>query len=193
MFETRTIEVYGQPPELRTERSAKGRRLIGYAARFNSLSKDLGGFRERILPGAFDASLSGGKDIRALYHHESALILGRTSAGTLHLSQDATGLAFAIDMPDTTYARDLEALIERGDVRGMSFGFKVPKGGDRFTREGGESIRELPNIDLKELTVTSIPAYEGTNVSLRVAPDLASRFSSAGMSVDLARLRLELL
>ena len=54
-------------------------------------------------------------------------MLGRNQAGTLRLSEDDTGLAYEIDLPDTQAARDVYALIERGDVSQSSFAFKVVK------------------------------------------------------------------
>jgi HK97 family phage prohead protease len=151
-------------------------RLAGYAVRFNVLSKDLGGFQERIIPGAFDAVLKSGADIRALFDHDSSKLLGRTSAGTLRVGKDDRGLWFSVDLPDTTFARDLAVSVKRGDIRGMSFGFRVPPGGDRFIRgTGGTPIREVTAMDLKEITVTSIPAYPDTSVALRVSPTIVSR------------------
>jgi hypothetical protein len=185
-IELRALSIYdGDPMQLRIEkRDGKPNQLVGYAIRFNSLSKDLGGFRERIMPGAVDKAIAkstdvlaiaSGDDIRALYHHDAAQILGRTSAGTLRIGKDDRGLWFNVDMPDTQYARDLQTLVERGDVRGMSFGFRVPKGGEKLTRDGGEAIREVHSMDLKEITVTSIPAYTDTSLHIRVDPTLADR------------------
>jgi HK97 family phage prohead protease len=137
---------------------------------FNQLSRDLGGFKERILPGAFKNALASGNDIRALVDHDYGKLLGRTSAKTLTLAEDDHGLQFTVRAADTSYARDLAALVERGDITGNSFGFWTFPGGDNWTGQGDDVIRELSNIDLKEVTITSIPAYEGTEVSLRVDP-----------------------
>src|SRR3546814_14664458 len=71
----------------------------------------------------------------------SDLVLGRTKSGTLTLTEDDTGLAFALDMPDTAAARDLIALAERGDLGGASFGFNVPKDGDAWTGNRSEERR----------------------------------------------------
>ena len=162
-------------------------KLVGYAAVYNSLSADLGGFKERILPGAFKGSVTGNTDIRALVDHDSTKLLGRTSNGTLRVSEDPKGLRVEVDLPDTSYARDVKNLIARKDVRGMSFGFRVPDGGSRFTKESGQTIRELSNIDLREVTVTSIPAYGDTSVQVRVDPSIRQHIEQENARPNFAR------
>ena len=81
------------------------------------------------------------------------------------------------DLPDTSYAKDTKVLVDRKDIKGMSFGFKVPPGGQRLVKENGVNIRELTNIDLYEVTITSIPAYGATSVESRVDPSIAAQFS----------------
>lgn len=164
--------------EFRTGEGDQPAKLVGFAAVFNSLSEDLGGFKERILPGAFSGSLAGSTDIRALVDHDSTKLLGRVSNGTLKLTQDEHGLRTEITLPDTSYARDVKALVARKDVRGMSFGFRVPEGGQRFTKENGQTIRELTNLDLREVTVTSIPAYGATSIQVRVDPSVAQQIAA---------------
>ena len=90
--------------ELRAKEGG-GKTLTGYAAVFDSLSEDLGGFREIIKPGAFDRALKDKHDVRALVNHDNSLLLGRTASGTLRLSTDERGLKYEIDMLDTTAAR----------------------------------------------------------------------------------------
>ena len=82
----------------------QGRTLRGYAIAFNSISEDLGGFREIILPDAVDRTLRERLDVRALVDHDPSQVLGRTTAGTLRLEKDAKGLIAEIDPPDTTPA-----------------------------------------------------------------------------------------
>lgn len=148
--------------------------LHGIAAVFNS-EANLGTFSEVIRPGAFAKSLATGSNIRALYHHDGSALLGTTRGGTLQLRETPQGLAFELALPDTTHGRDLAILVDRGDVAGCSFGFRVPDGGDRWEERGSTLVRELLNVDLVEITLTSDPAYQDTTVALRNMPfDMAN-------------------
>ena len=154
--------------EIRTNQkvTAKGRTITGYAAVFNSITT-IGDFTEVIRSGAFTQALTGGKNIKALYHHQPEAILGTTQAGTLKLEQDAHGLRFEIALPDTTTGNDLAVLVERGDVAGCSFGFSVRDGGEVWTDANGAILRELTDLDLMEITLTADPAYSDTQVAIR--------------------------
>lgn len=144
------------------------RKLVGYASVFNSRSEDLGGFHEYVRAGAFSRSLADAKsDPLALVSHLPHLVLGRRSAGTLRLKEDSKGLAFEIDLPDTSTARDLSISVERGDITGASFAFTVPEGGDRWSEQDGHIVRELIDVNLHEITVTPNPAYHDTEVARR--------------------------
>ena len=149
--------------------TAKGKTLSGYAAVFNS-EANLGDFQELIRPGAFAKSLATGSNIRALYHHQGDALLGTTKGGTLQLREDAKGLAFSLDLPDTSHGRDLAVLVARGDVSGCSFGFRVAAGGDRWEQRGAQLVRELLAVDLMEVTLTADPAYQDTSVAMRSRP-----------------------
>lgn len=142
-------------------------RLSGYAAIYGAWSADLGGFVERVAPGAFDRALAEAQHITALWDHEGRHVLGRVGAGTLRLGSDAVGLSFEVDLPDTTAGRDLAVLVERGDVAGASFAFRVLDGGERWDFAGGQARRTLTNVALAEITVTAHPAYAETTVALR--------------------------
>ena len=146
--------------------SATGKTLTGYAAVFNSEAV-LGDFSEVIRQGAFAKSLATGSNIRALYQHQGDALLGTTRGGTLQLREDAKGLAFELALPDTTHGKDLAILVGRGDVAGCSFGFRVAPGGDRWEQRGGKLVRELIDVELVEITLTSDPAYQDTTVAMR--------------------------
>ncbi|MGB7479866.1 MAG: HK97 family phage prohead protease [Burkholderiaceae bacterium] len=149
--------------------SAKGKTLTGYAAVFNSEAV-IGDFSEVIRRGAFAKSLASGSNVRALYHHQGDALLGTTRGGTLQLSEDGHGLKFDLALPDTSHGRDLAVLVDRRDIQGCSFGFKVPEGGDRWEQRGSQLIRELLNVELLEITLTADPAYSDTSVAMRSRP-----------------------
>jgi HK97 family phage prohead protease len=158
--------------EIHVERRSDAAPIIrGHAAVFDQLSEPLGAYRERIKPGAFTKTLREG-DVRALFNHDPNLILGRTKSGTVRVSQDAAGLAFEIDPPDTTYAKDLLVSIARGDVDQASFAFQAVK--DRMVTEEGESVRELLEVKLYDVSPVTYPAYPQTDTSVREVLQAAS-------------------
>jgi HK97 family phage prohead protease len=139
------------------------RRLVGHAAIFNEIA-DIGGqFREVIAPGAFRKALKGA-DVVARWNHTPDTILGRTASKTLRLSEDERGLAFELDLPNTTLGNDLLALVARGDVRGMSFAFA----GARDKWDAAANLRTITDVGLL-LDVSPViePAYAGTDLALR--------------------------
>lgn len=147
-------------------RAADGQptRLVGYAAVFGELSENLGGFREKIAPGAFAKSLGG--DVRALFNHDPNLILGRTKAKTLALHEDQRGLMVEITPPDTQAARDVIESIRRGDVDQMSFGFRTKKD-DWEETDKGEIVRTLIEVDIFDVSPVTFPAYPTTEIAVR--------------------------
>ena len=121
--------------------TANGFRFTGYAAKYGTRSHDLGGFVETIQTGAFTRAIGEGQDVRALINHDAGLILGRTTSGTLKLSEDSTGLHYEVDAPDTSYARDLSESMKRGDVTQSSFAFRTRA--DDWAKEGRTVLRTL--------------------------------------------------
>jgi HK97 family phage prohead protease len=147
--------------EVRSDMEGQPMRFRGYAAVFNSPSEPLP-FIETIRPGAFKRSLKSGREVRMFVNHNTDLVLGSTRSGTITVTEDSRGLLVEGELPDTTYARDLSALMQRGDVHGMSFGFSVPRGGDMYTENGAQ--RMLTEVILHEVSVvTGFPAYPETS------------------------------
>ena len=143
--------------------------VIGHAAVFNSLSEDLGGFKERIEPGAFDDVLDN--DVRAYFNHDPNFLLGRVSAGTLRLGVDEKGLRYELDIPNTSVGRDLKENMKLGNITQSSFAFTLGKGGDSWERsEDGADIRVIHKVDrLYDVSPVSLPAYPSAdNLALAV-------------------------
>lgn len=140
-------------------------RFRGHAALFDVLSDDLGGFREQISPGAFKKTLKDGADVRLLVNHDPNLVLARTKAGTLKLSEDDSGLLAEAELADTSYARDLAAVMERGDVDQMSFGFRTIR--DTWNSDTEPPTRTLEEVQLFDVSVVTYPAYPATSAELR--------------------------
>lgn len=184
---TQQIERRQFSTDLRIERRAEGRSvLMGHAAVFNSASEDLGGFREIVAPGAFAQTIAE-DDIRALFNHDSSMILARNRAGTLRLQEDGRGLAFEIDLPDTQLARDLSVSIERGDITGNSFGFQTIE--DRWERQEKGELRTLIRVRLFDVSPVTFPAYPQTDLALRSLEEWRATLTPAVSEEDLQRRR----
>jgi HK97 family phage prohead protease len=155
--------------EIRAE-SEDGKNFIsGYASVFNEPTDKMG-FREVVKPGAFSRALKEKQDVRALFNHDPSAILGRSTAGTLTLSEDKKGLKFRCEMPDTTYGRDVMTSIKRGDISQCSFGFRAVKQAwvnepDPEDNTRTIATRELHDVDLGDVSAVTYPAYDGTSVS----------------------------
>lgn len=142
--------------------------LRGYAAVYNQLSVDFGGWREIIRPGAFTETLAKGPDVRAVIDHQGGLMtIGRTRNGTLKLAEDEQGLRVQIDPPDTQAGRDVVTLVNRGDLNQMSFAFFTKA--DNWLKTGEEQLRELLQVDIDggDVAVVTYPAYPQTSVAVR--------------------------
>jgi Escherichia/Staphylococcus phage prohead protease len=147
--------------ELRT--SPSSRTICGYAAVFNQLSQNLGGFREQIAKGTFARALSEGQDVRCLVDHTASKILGRTKAGTLTLREDSHGLEFTVSVPDTSLGNDTLTSVARGDISQCSFGFRCVS--DSWSAD--RTLRTLEDVDLLDVSLVTYPAYPQTSVSVR--------------------------
>jgi HK97 family phage prohead protease len=185
------VEVRHFKPQVRAVGNGP-KAIIGRPIVFNSLSEDLGGFRELVQPGAITYS----DDLRADFDHDSKYILGTRSKGTLSISEDAAGVCMEANPPDTQWARDLAVSIERGDIEHGSFAFRVLPGGQKWSEQNGETIRTLTNILVSRVSVVSDPAYTATSLQVRsISEVLAERTepdSNGSVDADLLRRKLEL-
>lgn len=163
MDESRELErrLIAESPSMVVKENDNGRTVIrGMAAVFNSRSQNLGGFVEVLEPGAFDDVMRQNPDVFAKYNHER--VIGRTTSGTMRLSITERGLAYEIDPPKA--AADVVELIERGDVTGSSFAFRVNPSDERWEKDNdGTMVRTIKKVSyLGDAGPVDTPAYLAT-------------------------------
>ncbi len=173
--------------------------LRGHAAVFNLPSVILRAengeqFREIISPGAFRSALMR-CDYRSMFNHNPDKILGRRSAGTMIASEDASGVPYEVNLPDTTYARDLQVSMSRGDVKECSFGFSVREGGDSWQKDNtGMWVRTIMEDGIEEiydLSPVVFPAYPDTSCALRSLEKVRAETMPFN-DTELQRLKLQI-
>lgn len=164
------IRPFAEPVEVR---SAAGGKLVlsGTAIRYGARSKDLGGFRERIMAGAATEAMQKGT-VLALDEHRSERYLGSTRNATLRLIDTKDSLRYEVDLPDTAIGREVAALAERGDYTGSSFGFRS-LAATWSKDEDGVPLRSVTAFAmLRDVGPTVTPAYEtgAAEAALRCLP-----------------------
>ena len=162
---------------------AKSTKMHGYAAKFNSLSENLGGFREKIAPGAFARTLKSA-DVRFLINHEG-LPLARTRSGNLTLREDEVGLYFEaqLDTDDPDVQRIMPK-VRRGDLNQMSFAFSLPDRENAKWEKGETPTRTLLDVDLWEISIVTFPAYPATTVGVRNAQEVYDSYLASLQTQD---------
>jgi HK97 family phage prohead protease len=157
-------------------RGQSSRMLTGYASVFNQLSENLGGFREKVQPGAFSRTIKAG-DIRLLLNHEG-LPLARTTARNLRLSEDGHGLRFEadVDESDPDFARIIPKIRSK-TLSQMSIGFVCVSDTWDHSRP---SIRTVLEAELLEISVVTFPAYPQTSIGVRNPAQVYSDYQASG-------------
>jgi HK97 family phage prohead protease len=154
-------EVEGQPTQ---------RKVVGYAVRFDSLSEDLGGFKEVVLSTAFDRFLAESKhDVFLFDNHNSERALASTASKTLKFWKDSHGIRYEAVLNDSERAKQLIADMQHGEgglYRGTSFGFAIIRA-TLLEEPNGDIIQELRDVELYEISPVYTPAYSATSVGLR--------------------------
>jgi HK97 family phage prohead protease len=157
--------------ELRAASDKESRTVEGYAAVFNSDSENLGGFIERIAPGAFNDVLNN--DTVALFNHDPNLILARNGV-SMTMSVDERGLKYQFEAPNTTAGNDLLENLRLGNVRTSSFAFSVEKESWQYSEERGKPhLRTIEKVErLYDVSPVTYPAYPSTTVASRSLDNL---------------------
>ena len=149
--------------------------LVGISPPWDSLSVDLGGFREKFAPTAFDGLVDrhgndprGKIDVPFLTDHLSHLITGRTTNGRLELKKELKGLGYRHSPLDTTHGLDLIKMVEDRTITGSSFAFTTAPQGDTWTEDGsGNLVRTVFKVDgLYDISAVTYPAYPSSSVAI---------------------------
>lgn len=181
-LETRTIS-----QTLEARESDDGRVVAGLGVPYGETTEVGNSFREVFAPGAFRAALSS--DVMALFGHDRNRILGRTAAGTLRLREDAAGVHYEIDVPDTSDGRDLAVSVARGDIRGTSFGFRAVR--ETWDDTVDPPLRTIHEAQLREISPTSDPAYGDTTIALRSLDAARKERRASNFNHAARRLRMK--
>ncbi len=159
--------------------------MIPYGS-ITKINTSRGAFHET-LSRAFRSTIAKGTDVRVLYNHNADMgVLGRVKSGTVKLQEDARGLAFTLDLPQSPLGQTIYESTARGDLDGVSFGFTVPDGGDSWdddwTCDGSDGcekdskspLRTITDLNLQEISLCVWPAYPTTSVKKSVVEDLSA-------------------
>ncbi len=144
--------------------SVEGNTLSGIAHAFGQQTL-VGNRYVEFARGAFDKALAG-SDVRAFFNHDTNLLLGRQSSGTLTVSAEADGLHYAIDLPATSYAADLKVLVDRKDLTEMSFGIMPGKVSFSKAPDGRQVQTHTEVAELFDISPVALPAFGGTSAQL---------------------------
>lgn len=165
--------------------------LVGISPPWESLSVDLGGFREKFSATAFDALIDRHAndprpkiDVPFLFNHDPNEITGRTTNGRLELRKDQKGLAYRHTPLMTSRGRDLVMMVEDRTITGASFAFTVADGGETWTEDDrGNIVRTVTKASgLYDISAVTNPAYPSSSIAPR-SLDLwrtARRMADAG-------------
>lgn len=152
--------------ELREE-ADKPTKLTGYASVWNQEAEILGMYREKVAPGAYKKTIRE-HDIRALWNHNTDMVLGRNKSGTLSLVEDDKGLRVEILPPDTQAGRDAVTSIKRGDVSQMSISFvPVKQDWEHPVEKNDLPLRNIREAKLFEVSPVAFPAFDQTSIAAR--------------------------
>lgn len=148
--------------------TSESRHIEGYAIVFNSLSNDLGGFREIIEQGAITDELIKNSDILCLMNHDikkGVLARSYQGRGSLKLDIDEHGLHYSFEAPKTALGDEVLEGIRRGDISKCSFAFVCGEDVWDKDEKTGEYIRHVKKIkNLYDVSLVYHPAYEETEV-----------------------------
>jgi uncharacterized protein len=179
-------------PEIRKD-EGESRKVSGYAAVFDKDSENLGGFIERIAPGAFDGVMND--DVAALLNHDPNYVLARNGV-TMKMSVDSRGLKYEFDAPNTTAGNDLIENLRLGNINKSSFAFTVDEESWEFKKDGEPDLRTINKVKrLYDVSPVTYPAYPDTSVAQRskeaIEPEKETKTNTYKTQVKRLKLKIK--
>ena len=166
-----------------------GHTLTGQPIVYNERT-NLGWYDEIIADGALaEADL---RDVRFLVNHNTDMIpLARSRNNNANSTMqmevvEGKGMTIRVDLDteNNAEAKALYSAVERGDISGMSFMFRVD-GEDWEDLESDHPTRTIRNISkVFEVSAVTFPAYEATSITAR---GLSDALESAKASLESAK------
>ncbi len=157
-------ELRFMPLEIRSDGDDEEKKAVGLGIIYDEWTELFPGFKERILRGA----VKNDKTVKSFFNHDPSMVLSTTrSKPALELNDTEKGLEYASPIPPTSYGKDLIVNLERGNVKGSSFAFSVPKDGAKTWEDEGVYYREIKKLHLFEIGPVVDPAYLQTSALLR--------------------------
>jgi HK97 family phage prohead protease len=146
-------------------KSLENNEIQGTASSLNS-AYDMGYFDEAIDEHAFDdADFS---EAAALFNHDQNIVLGRVKNKTLKIEVKDKSLVYTINPPETSAAKDVMILINRGDIYQSSFAFDIKDDGDSWEVMEGRWKRTIKKINkVYDVSPVTYPANPNTTVAAR--------------------------
>lgn len=151
--------------EVRSAGEGDEQRVVGLGVVYDRWEELWPGYRERILPGAVEFA----SEVKSYFNHDPNMVLSTTESNPpLIVRETERGIEFESPIPPTSYGRDLAVNLERRNVKGASFTFVVPRGGDkRWEDEQGVFHREINRLIMYEVGPVTDPAFVSTTASVR--------------------------
>lgn len=171
---------FADAPQLDVKADSSGR-ISGYGSIFGNVDS----YSERVLPGAFKASLDehkrSGSRIKMLWQHRQDVPIGVWN----HAVEDGKGLLLEGKINLKTDAgRNAYEHIIAGDVDSLSIGYREKK-----AKQGHDGVRDLIELDLYEVSPVTFPANRSATITAaKSQAEIEEILRSGGLSKQAARL-----
>ncbi len=152
--------------EVRSDGAEGEKRVSGVGIVYDQWTELWPGYKERIRKGAAKPH----SIVKSYFNHDPSKVLSTSESNPpVKFKSTDGGVEFDSPIPPTSYGKDLEINLERGNVKGASFSFDVED--QKRWDEGGVHYRDITSLLWYEMGPVTDPAYVQTKVNLRSAEE----------------------